>query len=220
METSIKASDGHTLSAYIAGSEDASKGIVIVQEIFGVNSHIRELADFFATQGYRAVCPALFDRVQPGIELGYAPEDVQSGLAYRSKTTDEQALLDVEAAAGVLTQQASIGVVGYCWGGTIAWLAACRSNKFTAASCWYGGGIEKAKDETPKIPVQMHFGESDKSIPMHDVQAIRAAQPKVEIYTYEAAGHGFGCDQRGSYNATAADVARKRTLAFFGEHGA
>jgi len=217
MQTSIKSSDGHTFSAYVAGAEDAPKGIVIVQEIFGVNSHIRELADFFATQGYRAVCPALFDRVKPGVELGYTPEDVQKGLGYRSKMTDEQALLDVEAAAGTLKQK-NIAVVGYCWGGTIAWLAACRSDQFAAASCWYGGGIAKVKDEKPRVPTQMHFGDQDASIPMNDVQAIRAAQPGVETYVYEGAGHGFGCDQRGSYNAGAAEQARERTLAFFDQH--
>jgi len=185
------------------------------QEIFGVNSHIRDVADSFAQQGYRVICPALFDRVQPGVELGYTADDVQQGLATRAKIETSQALMDIDACAAAFSPNVKIGIVGYCWGGTLSWLAACKNTRLSAASCWYGGGIAQHKDDQPIMPVQMHFGEEDGSIPMQDVASIREAQPDVEIYTYAGAGHGFGCNQRASFDATATTLAQERTLAFF-----
>ena len=214
----LDASDGHRLAAYVAGPADAPRGLVVVQEIFGVNGHMRRVADRFAAQGYAVVCPALFDRVERGVELGYTPDDVARGRELRGRIGNDQTLLDIEAAAGALPEGARRGIVGYCWGGTIAWWGATRMRRFRAASCWYGGGIAATATEQPNCPVQMHFGEKDASIPMSDVEAIRAAQPGAEIFVYEGAQHGFGCDERGSFSKPDAELAQARTLAFFGEH--
>ncbi len=213
----LTAADGHTFSAYRAGAEDATMGLVVVQEIFGVNSHMRFASDTLAQSGFAVVSPALFDRVEKDVELGYTQEDIQAGLALRSKITEEQVMLDIEAAAASLGT-ASIGIIGYCWGGTIAWWGATRSGSFKAAAGWYGGGIAATKTETPHCPVQLHFGAEDHGIPLTDVDAIRAAQPGVEIYVYEGAGHGFGCEQRGSFNQKSFDLAQNRSLDFFRKH--
>lgn len=213
----LKAADGHALSAYIAGPAHATKGIVVIQEIFGVNHHMRDMADRFAALGYAVVAPALFDRVERGIELGYTQADIDQGRAYRMKLTDAQVMADVAAAAAHLSGK-KLGIVGYCFGGTVAWWGATRTSSFSAASCWYGGGIAGTRDERPNCPVQMHFGETDASIPMNDVDAIRAAQPKVEVHVYQGAGHGFGCDERGSFSKPDYELAQGRTVEFFAKH--
>jgi carboxymethylenebutenolidase len=213
----LKAADGFSFSAYVAGPKDATKGIVVIQEIFGVNHHIRDMTDRFAALGYAVVAPALFDRAQRGVELGYTQDDIGQGRELRMKLSDPQVMLDVEAAAAHLAGK-KLGIVGYCFGGTVAWWGATRTTKFAASSCWYGGGIPGTKDEKPNCPVQMHFGEKDASIPMSDVDAVRAAQPKVEVYVYMGAQHGFGCDERGSYSAPDYELAQQRTLEFFGKH--
>jgi carboxymethylenebutenolidase len=210
----LKAADGHTLSAYRAGPEDATRALVVVQEIFGVNHHIRTVCDRFAAEGYLVIAPALFDRAERGAELGYTADDVARGRELRAKVPDAGALADVEAAAAALGARPK-GIVGYCWGGTIAWWGATRTRAFRAACGWYGGGIAAARTETPHCPVQLHFGEKDASIPLTDVEAIRAAQPGVEIFVYPGAQHGFGCDERASFSAADAKVAQQRTLAFF-----
>ncbi len=217
MTITLTATDGHILQAYTAGAEDAERGIVVLQEIFGVNSHIRDVCDFYASKGYRVIAPALFDRIEPGVEMGYTAGDVERGKQFKAKVSYEDALKDIEAAAAALSQQKKIGVVGFCWGGTLTWLAACRSAEFSAASCWYGAGIAELRDEKAQCPVQMHFGEKDKSIPPSDVDAIRAAQPDVDVCIYDA-DHGFGCDQRGSYDPFASELARTRTVEFFKAH--
>jgi carboxymethylenebutenolidase len=175
------------------------------------------MADRFAAAGYAVCAPALFDRVEKGVELGYTADDIAKGRDYRMKLDDAKVMADVEAAAKHLAGK-KLGIVGYCYGGTVAWWGATRSHSFAAASCWYGGGIAGTKDERPNCPVQMHFGETDASIPLSDVEAIRAAQPSVEIYVYPGAGHGFGCDERASYNAEAAKLAQARTLEFLAKH--
>ena len=213
----LKAADGFSLSAYVAGSTDARAGLVVVQEIFGVNHHMRDMADRFAAAGYYVCAPALFDRAETGVELGYTPDDIAKGRDYRMKLNDAQVMADVEAAAAYLGAK-KLAIVGYCFGGTVAWWGATRSTKFSAASCWYGGGIAGTKDERPHCPVQMHFGEKDASIPMSDVEAVRAAQPKAEIYVYMGAGHGFGCDERGSFSKPDYELAQQRTLVFFAKH--
>jgi carboxymethylenebutenolidase len=210
----LTAADGHTFSAYRAGAENASMGLVVVQEIFGVNSHMRFASDALAKAGFAVVSPALFDRAEKDVELGYTQEDVQTGLALRSKITEDQVMQDIEAAAASLGT-AKKGIIGYCWGGTIAWWGATRSRSFQAAVGWYGGGIAATKSETPRCPVQLHFGAEDHGIPLADVDAIRAAQPGVEIYVYEGAGHGFGCEQRGSFNRESFNLAQSRSLDFF-----
>jgi carboxymethylenebutenolidase len=213
----LKSADGFEFSAYVAGPADAKKGVVVIQEIFGVNHHIRNMADRFAAQGYAVIAPAVYDRVQPGFEVGYTPDDIAKGRDVRMKLNDAQLMQDVEAAANHLAGK-KLGIVGYCFGGTVAWWGATRTTKFAAASSWYGGGVPGTKDERPNCPVQLHFGEKDASIPMTDVDAVRAAQPKVEVYVYEGAQHGFGCDERGSYSKPDYELAQQRTLTFFAEH--
>ena len=213
----LKSADGFEFSAYTAGPANATKGVVVIQEIFGVNHHIRSMADRFAAQGYAVVAPAVYDRVQPGFEVGYTPDDIAKGRDVRMKLNDAQLMQDVEAAANHLAGK-KLGIVGYCFGGTVAWWGATRTTKFAAASSWYGGGVPGTKDERPNCPMQMHFGEKDASIPMTDVDAVRAAQPKVEVYVYDGAQHGFGCDERGSFSKPDYELAQTRTLAFFEKH--
>ena len=218
MDTNITAADGHRLSTYMAGSEDADRALVIVQEIFAVNHHMRHVADSFAREGYCVIVPALFDRAERDVELGYGPDDIDRGLRLRSEIPEDKTLLDILAAAGALPSGIPRGIVGFCWGGTVAWHGATRSTAFRAAVGWYGGGIAKARAEVPNCPVQLHFGEKDGSIPMADVEAIRAARPEAEVFLYPGAGHGFGCDERGSFVARDAQLAQDRTLEFFARH--
>lgn len=218
MQIELTAADGHRLSAWKAGPADATRALVIVQEIFGVNSHMRHVCDIYAGQGFAVVSPALFDRAERGAELGYTQQDVQRGLALRGQISDEAVMLDIEAAAAALPAGAARGIIGYCWGGTIAWWGATRSGSFKAAIGYYGGGIAATRQETPRCPVQLHFGEADTGIPQSDVEAIRAAQPGVEIHTYPGAQHGFSCEQRASYNPEASALAQERSLAFLARH--
>ncbi|WP_428393720.1 dienelactone hydrolase family protein [Lichenicoccus sp.] len=210
---SLTASDGHKFSAYEAGLADSPRSLVVVQEIFGVNHHMRTVCDGFADAGYHVIAPALFDRAERGAELGYTGPDMQRGMELRGKIAPEQTLADLLASADALGH-GKIGIIGYCWGGALAWAGATQSKRFAAAVGWYGGGIAATKDATPNCPVQLHFGADDDHIPQTDVDAIRAAQPTVEIFVYEGAGHGFGCSERGSYNATATALAQERSLAF------
>jgi len=218
MQIELAAADGHRLSAWRTGPEAATRALVVVQEIFGVNRHMRHVCEGFAKEGFAVICPALFDRAEPGVELGYGPEDVKQGVALRGKIDPAATLLDVEAAAQALPQKARLGIIGYCWGGTVAWHGATRSQRFAAAVGYYGGGIAAAKDEKPRCPVQLHFGAEDHGIPLSDVEAIRAAQPGVEVFVYPGAGHGFACEERASYNAAATEEALRRTLPFLNKH--
>jgi carboxymethylenebutenolidase len=213
----LTAGDGHVLDAYAAGPADAPRGLVVIQEIFGVNSHMRRVCDAFAAEGYAVVAPALFDRAGRGMELGYTQQDVAKGLEARAKVPEVGTLADVEAAAKHLAGK-KLGIVGYCWGGTIAWWGATRSTSFAAAVGWYGGGIAASKDAKTHCPVQLHFGEKDTGIPLTDVEAIRQAQPGIEVLVYPGAQHGFGCDDRASYSKPDAELAQRRTLAFFKDH--
>lgn len=218
MMIELTAADGHSLAAYVAGPRDATRALVVVQEIFGVNRHMRRLCDEFAAAGYAVVCPALFDRTERGVELGYEPADVARGRDLRGTIDAGLTVLDILAAAAVLPPAAKRGIVGYCWGGTVAWHGATRTSAFAASVGWYGGGIAAAKDEAPRCPVQLHFGETDASIPMADVAAVRAARPEASVFTYPGAGHGFGCEERESYVAKDATLAQERTLAFLARH--
>ncbi|RME99508.1 MAG: dienelactone hydrolase family protein [Alphaproteobacteria bacterium] len=216
---SLQADDGHALAAYRAQGSDAPKaGLVVIQEIFGVNDHIRSVVEGFAWEGYRVLAPALFDRVAPGIELGYTPDDVARGREIRAQIAHEDALRDVKAAVNPLRAEGlKTGVVGYCWGGSLAWNAATRLEGVGAAVGYYGGMIPDMCDEVPKAPVMLHFGEQDASIPMEGVEKVKAAHPEVPVHVYPA-GHGFNCDQRASFDAQSARLARERTLAFLAEH--
>ncbi len=218
MNVDLTAADGHTLTAWVAGPEHAKQALVLVQEIFGVNHHMRNLATMFAAQGYRVVVPALFDRTARGIELGYTQDDVARGRALRAAVPEAGTLADVAAAQAFLPVGANQGIVGYCWGGTVAWWGATRMTGFKAAVGYYGGGVATTKDAVPRCPVQLHFGDEDTSIPIKDVEAIQKAQPGVEIFVYEGAGHGFACDERASFVKPNAKVAEARTLAFLAKH--
>ena len=213
----VTAADGHELSIYRAEPAGRARGgLVVVQEIFGVNGHVRAVCDDFAAEGYLAVAPALFDRVERGIELGYQSDDIARGRAIREKVSLEDALADVEAAATELAGAGRIGVVGYCWGGTVAWVAATRSTSFAAAVSYYGGGVPDLAGEQPNCPVLLHFGEQDHAIPLDGVRRLQAAHPELPVHVYPA-GHGFNCDQRASYHPESARLARERTLAFLRE---
>lgn len=218
MQIELTAADGHRLAAWCTGPEDAAQALVVVQEIFGVNRHMRHVAEGFARQGFRVICPALFDRAERNAELGYAPEDVQRGLALRGAIDPADTLRDIEAAAAALPPGAKRGIIGYCWGGTVAWHGATRSRSFQAAIGYYGGGIAAARDEVPHCPVQLHFGEADKGIPLTDVEAIRAARPEVEVFVYPGAQHGFACEERASYSPADTILAEQRSLGFFANH--
>jgi len=213
----LTSADGFKLAAYTAGSADAHAGIVVIQEIFGVNHHIRDMADRFAAKGYSVIAPAVYDRVQRGVELGYTQDDINAGRDIRMKLDDAKLMLDVEAAAAFLGAKKK-GIVGYCFGGTVAFWGATRSHSFGAASGWYGGGVAGTKNERPNCALQLHFGEKDGSIPMTDVDAIRGAQPSAEIYVYPGAQHGFGCNERATFSQPDYELAQERTLAFFAKH--
>ncbi len=209
----LRAADGQELGAYVAWPEgEPVAGLVVVQEIFGVNAHIRRVTDSYAKDGFLAIAPALFDRIEPGVELGYDGEDAVRARSFVPKIDMEKALLDVEAAVQYATKSTgkSVGVIGYCWGGSLAWLAATRLPVAVAVG-YYGGAITKYLDETPKAPLMLHFGIQDKHIPQSDVDKIAAAHPEVQIYRYDA-DHGFNCDARSSYNPESARVARERSL--------
>jgi carboxymethylenebutenolidase len=212
------ASDEHRFDAYRAGARDTRKGgVVVVQEIFGVNAHIREVCDRFAADGYEAIAPALFDRVRPGVELGYAEPGIEEGRELATAVGWDGPMRDIWAAATAIQADGRVGVVGYCWGGTWAWLAGCRLDVGCVAA-YYGRLIVDFLDEKPRCPVIMHFGAEDTTIPLDNVDNIRAAHPDVPIHVYEGAGHGFNCDHRAAYNPAAAALALQRTLALFAEN--
>jgi carboxymethylenebutenolidase len=214
----LVSADGFRVSAYRAEPVGAPRGgVVVAQEIFGVNSHIRSVCDSFAADGYVTIAPALFDRVRRGVDLGYTPDDIAIGRELKGGATTDGALHDVAAAQAAITDAGKVGIVGYCWGGFVAWMAAARLPGFACAVPYYGGGMIEAVGEQPQCPVMMHFGEQDQMIPVAGVQRLRAAHPAHQVFLY-AANHGFNCDQRGSYNAEAATLARKRTLEFFRMH--
>jgi len=214
MQETLQAADGHRLAAYRAVPAGKPRGaLVVVQEIFGVNSHIRAVADGYAADGWLAIAPAMFDRVERGIELGYTPADIERGRELKGGCSNDHALLDIAAAVDSVRSAGKVAVIGYCWGGTLAWLAACRQPGLSAAVSYYGGGIGELIDLTPRCPVLAHFGERDASIPLTVPEALRKAHPEVEIHIYPA-GHGFNCDQRGSFDAPSAKLARERSLAF------
>lgn len=219
----LKAQDGFAFPAYVAQPTGRAKaGVVVLQEIFGVNGHIRAVADGFAAQGYLAVAPSTFHRVQQGVELGYQPEDMSAGRALKAAVEalpKPGVLGDVQAAVDHAAQAGKVGIVGYCWGGLLAWRAACALRGLSAAVPYYGGGMTTPDEiaRSHKVPVLAHFGEQDHWIPLASVEAFRQAQPEVEVQVYPA-NHGFNCDQRAAYDAQAAQLARERTLAFFARH--
>lgn len=211
--TTLMARDGHEFNAWLSPPSGAARGAVVVaQEIFGVNRHIRAVTDGFAADGYLAIAPCLFDRVRRGIELGYSEADVQQGRGYRLQIPKEKTLLDLSACINVVRHSGRVSIIGYCWGGTLAYIAACELPVFCAVS-YYGGQIKDHLGKSPRKPVMYHFGEKDPHIPLDDVDKIRAADPNGIFHLYPA-GHGFNCDERATYDAPSATLARQRTLQF------
>ena len=220
--TQVRSIDGFSLGAYQASPAtdpiDPIGAIVVIQEIFGVNAHIRSVVDGYAEAGYFAIAPQIFDRIERDIELGYEEPDMGTGIALAFEKLDRAlTMTDLQATIEVASVQGKVGVVGYCFGGLLTWLAACELEGVSAASAYYGGGIAGELERHPECPVIMHFGELDAHIPLSDVDKVKAAQPDVGVFVY-AADHGFNCDHRGSYDADAAAQARTRTLSFFAEH--
>ena len=222
----LTSADGFVFPAYVAEPAGTPKAVVVVlQEIFGVNSHIRSVADGYAAAGYLAVAPATFHRVRPGVDIGYTDADMKTGMELKAAVEALPApgvLQDVQAAihhAAKSTGGKKVGIVGYCWGGLLTWRAACTLSGLAAAVPYYGGGMTAGDEPArqPACPVMVHFGDQDHWIPLDTVEAFKKAQPGVAVHVYQA-NHGFNCDQRGSYNEAAATLAKARTLAFFASH--
>ncbi len=217
----LTSSDGVAFSAYRAEPTDAPRGgVVVVQEIFGVNDHIRSVADSYAADGYVAVAPALFDRVRRGVELGYNAEGVDIGrrIAFDDLTVD-QVMADISAAAASASDGGKVGIVGYCWGGSMCYVASARlAEQIAAASGYYGGQIMPHLNERPTAPLLLHFGTEDQGIPLENVNAIADRWDHITVHVYEGADHGFNCDARASFHPEAAALARQRTLDHFAAH--
>jgi carboxymethylenebutenolidase len=216
----LKAKDGHSISAYRADPSGTPKGaIVVIQEIFGVNHHIKAVADGYAKEGYVAVAPALFDRAEKNVELGYDQAGMAGGRGLVGKIPPEKVAEDTQAAIDYGKQFGKVGLVGYCFGGSVAFRAATQLSGLAASVGYYGGGIAGMADQKPKVPLMLHFGDQDQSIPPADVDKIKAARSgDTQIFVYQGAGHGFNCDERPSWNADAAKTALQRTLDFFKKH--
>jgi carboxymethylenebutenolidase len=213
----LTANDGHALSAYRADPKgDARGAIVIIQEVFGVNDHVRGVCDGYAADGYTVIAPALFDRVKQDVELGYEGEDLTQGRELRGELGWDKPLLDVQAAVEALRPTGKVAVIGYCFGGSVAWLSATRL-KLDAAVGYYGGQVADFIDEEPKCPVLLHFGETDAFIPVKNIDKIQERRPGIPLYRYPA-GHGFNCESRADYHEESARLARERTLKFIRQH--
>ena len=213
----LRAADGKPLSAYVVKPAGPPRGaIVVIQEIFGVNSHIRRVAEQYAAEGYLAIAPAMFDRLQKDVDLGYDAASIGAGVALMMKTTNEGVLADVNAAVNAVVHAGKVGMVGYCWGGRVTYLSACRTN-IAAGVAYYGGGIAQLLPETPRCPVLFHFGEKDSHIPRSDVEKIRAAYPQGEYHLYPA-DHGFNCTDRAAFEPASARLAFERSINFFRMH--
>lgn len=212
---SLKAADGFQLGAYRADPAGTPRGrVVVVQEIFGVNRHIRSVCDRLAQAGYVALAPQIFDRLEPNFESGYSDAEVARAREFIPKLDWEKVMLDTQAAVDALKAEGPVAVIGFCLGGSVAYLASTQMPGLAAAVCYYGGQIIKHIDKKPRCPVQMHFGAHDSHIPLSDIEIMRQKQPQAEIHVYPDAGHGFHCDERGSYEPNSAKIAWQRTLGF------
>ncbi|MGB3043470.1 MAG: dienelactone hydrolase family protein [Xanthobacteraceae bacterium] len=215
----LTASDGFQLGGYRADPVGPAKGaLVVIQEIFGVNHHIRNVCDRYASEGYVAVAPSIFDRIEPNFQSGYSPDEVAVARKFVANPNWDAMLRDVQAAIDSVKDVGPVGIVGFCLGGSVAYVAAAKLSGLRAAVGYYGGAIVRFADDKPRVPTLLHFGEKDTGIPQSDVEAIRAKRSDVEIHVYPGAQHGFSCDERASYDKASADLAGQRTLAFFAKH--
>jgi carboxymethylenebutenolidase len=214
----LTASDGTQVGAYEVAPDDASASVVVIQEIFGVNAHIRSVVDRYASYGYRSIAPALFDRIEPGIELEYDEAGIARGRELAGQLHRELLMADVAAAVAHVGEACPVAVVGYCLGGSIAWQSASRL-PISAAVGYYGGQIPELVDETPAVPTMLHFGAEDHAIPLDGVRKVADAHPEVPVHVYDGAGHGFNCDARASYHPLSAAIAQGRTLEFLVANG-
>lgn len=216
----MRMSDGATIRVYRALPQGERRGgLVVIQEIFGVNAHIRSVAEAFAAEGYEVLAPALFDREAPGFESGYAPDDIQKAIVIaRQQHPFELSVADAQSCIDALKDKGKVFITGYCYGGSVTWAAACRCTGLAAASSYYGSQVPAMAGENPKCPTILHFGKNDHGIPLDGVQKVIEAHPEVPVYLYDA-GHGFNCDLRPDYNPEAAKLARQRTLELFRKNG-
>ncbi len=215
----LTASDNFQLGGYRAEPSGAPKAAeVVIQEIFGVNHHIRSVCDRLADEGYVAIAPAIFDRTQPDFQCGYSPDEVATARKFIASPDWEAMLRDTQAAIDAVKKVGPVGIIGFCLGGSIAYAAATKLSGLKAAIGYYGGAIVRFADDKPQAPTQLHFGEKDAGIPLADVETIRTKRPEVEIHVYPGAQHGFHCDERASYDKASADIAWPRSMAFFAKH--
>ena len=215
----LKASDGFELGGYRADPAGAPKGaVVVIQEIFGVNHHIRSVCDRLAKEGYVAVAPSIFDRIEPGFQSGYSPDEIANARKFVASPDWAAMLRDTQAAIDAVKSAGPVGIIGFCLGGSIAYAAATKLSGLSAAVGYYGGAIARVADDKPNVPTQLHFGEKDAGIPLSDVETIKSKRPEVKVFIYPGAQHGFHCDERASYDKASADVAWPRSLEFFGKH--
>ena len=215
----LTASDNFQLGGYRADPATAPRAaVVVIQEIFGVNHHIRAVCDRLAGEGYVAIAPAIFDRVEPNFTSGYSPDEIAEARKFVANPDWAAMLRDIQAAIDAVSPIGPVGIIGFCLGGSIAYAAATKLSGLSAAVGYYGGAIVRFADDKPKAPTQLHFGEKDAGIPLADVETIGAKRPEVEIHIYPGAQHGFHCDERASYDKASADIAWPRSLGFFAQH--
>jgi carboxymethylenebutenolidase len=218
-DITLTASDGFKLGGYRAEPASAPKGaIVVIQEIFGVNHHIRSVCDRLAKEGYVAIAPSIFDRTQPDFQTGYSPDEVANARKFIANPDWPAMLRDSQAAIDAVKSVGPVGIIGFCLGGSIAYAAATKLSGLSAAVGYYGGAVVRFADDKPKVPTQLHFGEKDAGIPLTDVETIRSKRPEVEVFVYPGAQHGFHCDERASYDKASSDIAWPRSLDFFARH--
>ena len=218
-DITLTASDGFKLGAYRADPTGAPKAaVVVIQEIFGVNHHIRSVCDRLASTGYVAIAPSIFDRIEPNFQCGYSPDEVANARKFVANPDWAAMLLDTQAAIDAVKDVGPVGIIGFCLGGSVAYGAATKLSGLSAAVGYYGGAVVRFADDKPKVPTQLHFGEKDAGIPLTDVDTIKAKRPEVEIHVYPGAQHGFHCDERTSYDKTSADIAWPRSMGFFAKH--
>ena len=215
----LTASDDFQLGGYRADPTTVPKAaIVVIQEIFGVNHHIRAVCDRLAGEGYVAIAPSIFDRIEPNFTSGYSPDEIAVARKFVANPDGTAMLRDTQAAIDAVKELGPVGIIGFCLGGSVAYAAATKLSGLSAAVGYYGGAIVRFADDKPKVPTQLHFGEKDAGIPLSDVEIIRAKRPEVEIHIYPGAQHGFHCDERASYDKASAEIAWPRSLGFFAKH--